>query len=244
VTLVEVALDDVAGVRVAEAAGAGRLEICAALADVGGITPSLGFVQEVVARVERIPIVVLIRPRGGDFVYAPDEVRVMVRDIAALRELGVGFAVGALTPEGDLDEPAMRELLAATDGAPVTFHRAIDSTRDLVASVDRVAELGADRVLTTGGRRTALEGAEVLRALVERTAGRVTIVAGGSVRATNAARLVAASGVTELHLRAAVERDSRATWSRPGQDYDTVRVSATDGDLVRAVVAAVAGAPA
>jgi copper homeostasis protein len=223
VTLVEIALDDVAGARVAEEAGASRLEICAGLADVGGVTPSLGLVEEVLERVERIPVMVLVRPRGGDFVYSAEERRVMVRDVAALRGLAaggldVGFVIGALTPEGHVDEPVVRELLAAAEGASVTFHRAVDATRDLAASVDRLAELGVDRVLTSGGRRTALEGAGMLRSLVGRTAGRLTIVAGGSVRAANAARLVAETGVAEIHLRAAVERGSHPPRSKPQQD--------------------------
>lgn len=241
-TLVEIALDDVAGARIAELAGAGRLELCADLG-VGGLTPSVGFVEEVAATVERIPRMVLIRPRGGDFVYAEEEVRVMVRDLAALRGAATGFVVGALTPDGEVDVPALRRLLDAAEGAPVTFHRAIDSTRDLHASAEALAGLGVDRVLSAGGRRTALEGAPALRRLVDELAGRMTVLVGGGVRAANATRIVAATGATEVHLRAQTERGPRAVWRNPEQDYDGP-VGATDADAVRAVVAAVAGGSA
>ncbi|GAB3797016.1 copper homeostasis protein CutC [Humibacter antri] len=245
-TLVEIALDDIVGARIAELAGAGRVELCGSLAENGGTTPSLGFVREVVEQVDDIPLVVLVRPRGGDFVYSPDELRVMVRDLAALRDLdaGIGFVVGALTPDGAVDSPALLELLAAAEGAPVTFHRAIDSTRDLIASVDLVAEMGVHRVLSSGGRRTALDGVRTLRSLIERTAGRLTVVVGGSVRPENAARIVSETGATEIHLRAAFQRTPQENWSNPEQDYGSARVSATDGRIVRAVVTAVAGARA
>lgn len=244
-TLVEIALDDVAGARVAESAGADRLELCAGLADNGGTTPSIGFVAEVAERVKRVPLMVLIRPRGGDFVYTPEELAVMTRDIGALRAtVDCGFVFGALTPAGEVDAAATRALLDAAAGASVTFHKAFDSTRDLDAALAALIDLGVDRVLSSGGRRTALEGAGVLRRLRERADGRLAVVAGGSVRAANVAALVAESGVAEVHLRAAVPRPSAAEWANPEQAYDAAPVSSTDGAAVRAVVDALRGGAA
>ena len=244
-TLVEIALDDVAGARVAEAAGADRLELCNGLADNGGTTPSVGFVAEVAESVERVPLMVLVRPRGGDFVYTPEELAVMVRDIELLRTVAdTGFVIGALTPDGEVDAAATRSLVIAAAGATVTFHKAFDSTRDLDASLETLAGLGVDRVLTSGGRRTAAEGAGRLRELRERAADRLTIVAGGSVRAANVAGLVAESGVTEVHLRAAVPRPSAAAWANPEQGYAAAPVSTTDGEAVRGVVEALRGGAA
>jgi copper homeostasis protein len=245
-TLVEIALDDVAGGRIAQESGAGRLELCSSLAENGGTTPSFGFVREVVDRVQGIPLMVLVRPRGGDFVYARDELQVMRRDIEGLRELapGIGFVFGALTSSGEIDVAATRDLVGACAGAPVSFHKAFDSTRDLPAALETLLGLGVDRVLTSGGRRTALDGVDVIRSLVAQAAGRVTIVAGGSIRAENVAAVVAGSGVTEVHLRAPRHRPSASDWSNPEQGYDIADVMATDGQSVRAVLAALDGTAA
>jgi copper homeostasis protein len=234
VTLIEIALDDVAGARLAEQCGAGRLELCNGLADNGGTTPSAGFVQEVTASLREIPVMTLVRARGGDFVYSRQELAVMRRDIELLRAAApTGFVIGALTPDGEVDVPAVRELVSAASGAPVTFHRAFDSTRDLARSLDTLAQLGVTRILSSGGRGTALEGADTLRTLGERAAGRVILVAGGRVRPGNVAEIIARSGVTEVHLRAAVPYASRSRHANPSQPYDTAPVSVTDAAQVR-----------
>jgi copper homeostasis protein len=237
VTLVEIALDDVAGALIAEQSGAHRVELCSALAD-GGITPSIGLVREVAARLS-IPMMVLIRPRAGDFVYSPDEVRVMLADIEAVRSAApsAGFVIGALEASGVIDVEAVRQLIDACGEASITFHKAFDSTPDLTASLETVIGLGAHRVLTSGGRRTALDGGAVLRALIEQAGDRVTIMAGGSIRAGNVGEVVASTGVTEVHLQAAGVRASVSTWSNPEQGYEAASVSATDGGVVRAVLA-------
>jgi copper homeostasis protein len=210
VTLVEIALDDVAGALIAEQSGAHRVELCSALAD-GGITPSIGLVREVAARLS-IPMMVLIRPRAGDFVYSPDEVRVMLADIEAVRSAApsAGFVIGALEASGVIDVEAVRQLIDACGEASITF---------------------------SGGRRTALDGGAVLRALIEQAGDRVTIMAGGSIRAGNVGEVVASTGVTEVHLQAAGVRASVSTWSNPEQGYEAASVSATDGGVVRAVLA-------
>lgn len=243
-TLLEIALDDVAGARLAEQCGADRLELCNGLADNGGTTPSAGFVHEVVASLREISVMTLIRARGGDFVYSREELAVMRRDIEVLRAAGsAGFVIGALTPDGEVDVPAVRELVAAADGAPVTFHRAFDSTRDLARSLDVLAELGVSRILSSGGCSTALEGAEILRSLAEHAAGRLVLVAGGRVRPDNVAEIIARSGVTEVHLRAARPYASRSRYANPSQAYDAAPVSVTDAAQVRRLAEVLRGGP-
>jgi copper homeostasis protein len=232
VTVVEVCLDDVAGAGVAESAGADRVELCAGLAE-GGTTPSIGMVEAVLGTVHGIGVNVLVRPRGGDFVLTSEEVGVMCADIRALQRLRaaspvpVGFVLGALTPDGEIDVPVVRTLSEVCGDAPVTFHRAFDATRDLAAALDVLVELGVDRVLTSGGRATALEGADVLAELVERAAGRITVMAGGSVRAGNVAAVVARTRVPEVHLRAAVVVPGRSRHRNPHLPYDTGERSVT-----------------
>lgn len=206
-TLLEICLDDIDGAVIAEQRGADRIELCAGLIE-GGTTPSLGTVQTVLRQVERIGVQVLVRQRGGDFVFSAAEVDAMCADIEAIRSLPasadvrLGFVIGALRPDGAIDRDATRRMLAACGDAPVTFHKAFDETPDLEEALDVLIELGIGRVLTSGGPGTAAEGVEVLARLVRRSAGRIAILAAGGIRPHNAADLIARTGVGEVHLRA------------------------------------------
>lgn len=204
-TTVEICIDDVEGATIAQACGADRVEVCAALSE-GGTTPSIGLVSSILARVQRIGVQVLVRPRAGDFVYSAAEVDVMLADIAAVRALPaavpVGFVVGALTADGAIDTAVLSRLVEAAGPCPVTFHRAFDTLPDLPAALPTLIAAGVARVLTSGGAPTAAEGAGVLRELVAVAGGRLQVLAGGSVRGPNVAALVAGTGVPEVHLRA------------------------------------------
>jgi len=189
---VEISVESVRGARVAAKAGAARVELCAALSD-GGLTPSPALIEAVAPIIDAH---VLIRPRAGGFHYDRDELDLMLRDIALAREHGAaGIVIGALTPAGEVD-PACAEFVAAASGLPVTFHRAIDVSADSRRAYDRLATLGFTRVLTSGRRRSALDGAALIRAMV---GGPVEVMAGGGVRAANAAQVLAATGVQDLH---------------------------------------------
>lgn len=162
---------------------------------------------QVVKRV-KIPVHVLVRPRGGDFVFTDDDLAVAVHDIEAARAAGAsGVVVGALSVDGTVDEKATSAMIAAaraetesgTAAASVTFHRAIDVSRDLLEAVDTCASLGVDRILTSGGQLTAAEGAAMIKSMVHRAAGGVVILAGAGVRASNVAALLEATGVSEVH---------------------------------------------
>lgn len=201
--LVEACVDSVASAIAAERGGAGRLELCDNLFD-GGTTPSAGMIDAVKEHV-RIPVFVIVRPRGGGFVYSGDELDVMRRDIEiASRFSADGVVLGALTIDGRVDVERTRELVAAAGALRVTFHRAFDLTRDRAEALDAVIASGAQRVLTSGGAATAIDGADEIASLVARAGGRLEVMAGGGVREENVAELVQRSGVREVHVRGTV----------------------------------------
>ena len=218
-TLVEICVEDVPGARAAEACGADRVELCADLLE-GGITPSIGMVGTTLAAVSRIGVQVLVRPRGGDFVYDADEVASMLADIAAIRrlptEVRVGFVVNALTADGRVDEAVTARLVAACGDAPITFSRAFDEVVEQPAALDELARLGVHRVLTGGGRGPAADHHEELRALVGHAGPRIGVLAAGGVRAANVAELVEVTGVEEVHLRSPAPPGSRSRTSASG----------------------------
>src|SRR5689334_2750303 len=203
----EICVDSIAGVRAAERAGAARVELCAGLIE-GGITPSLGMI-EAAARDARVGVQVMIRPRGGDFVYSPEELAVMERDIAAAKRAGAtGIVLGLLTPDGDVDVEATRRLVGLARPLPVTFHRAIDMSRDAVAALDALIGLGIERVLTSGQEATALEGSALIAALNRRAAGRIIVMPGGGITPRTVARVLAETAASEVHFAALAELGS------------------------------------
>lgn len=198
--LFESCVDSLDAALASVAGGARRLELCAHL-DVGGTTPDAGLVREVVEAVP-VPVFTMVRPRGGAFVYGEAEVDAMVRDIRLMRAAGAhGLVFGALRADRTVDDAVMRRLLSHARPLPVTCHKAFDETPDLLAALDTLVTLGVDRVLTSGGRPTAAEGAAMLAALVARAGEAITIVAGGRVRADTVAALLWQTGVREVHAR-------------------------------------------
>lgn len=194
----EVSTDSVDGAAAAEEAGAGRLELCANLLD-GGTTPSAGTIELCRERV-RIPVHVMIRPRPGDFSCSATELEVMTRDIESVKRLGAaGVVLGVLTEDRGVDAGGVRRLIEAARPLEVTFHRAFDVARDPLDVLERLIGLGIDRVLTSGQGRSAEEGIDLIRRLVERASGRIIILPGGGVTAANAGRIVRETGVREVH---------------------------------------------
>lgn len=202
---IEVCCSTLEEVGRAAAAGAVRVELCAAIA-LGGITPSAGVIESVVKADLGIDINVLIRCREGGFCYNSDEVEAMCRDIEFCRELGVhGVVIGALTEQGDIDVEACRKMISAAGGISVTFHRAFDVCRDAESALEQIIALGCDRLLTSGKRPTAEQGAELIARLVEQAAGRIVIMAGSGVRAENIANIEQTTAATEFHSTAAAD---------------------------------------
>ena len=193
----EVCVDTPAGLAAAVAGGADRIELCAALS-LHGLTPAPGLMAQA-ARMD-CPVYAMIRSRQGDFVYGPADLDAMRRDIDAARDFGLaGVAVGANRSSGELDLDALSALRAHAEGLGVTLHRAFDLVTDLGAALEAAVELGFERILTSGGQRTAPAGAEQLTALVSQAAGRISIMAGSGLNADNVADLIARTGVREVH---------------------------------------------
>lgn len=179
--LIEVVASTVHSCVEAQQGGAGRIELCSALG-AAGITPSSGLL-EVVKRHISIPVYVMIRPREGDFTYSKDEVEVMKREIDLLGASGAdGFVFGALTGEGFIDIALTRELVAHCGKIPVTFHRAVDCTPNLIEAVNQIASCGCERILTSGGKKSGPEGKETILAMHEAAQGKIRIMPGGGIK--------------------------------------------------------------
>lgn len=202
--LVEACVESLEEALTAERAGADRLELCDNLA-VGGTTPRSALLAAVKQQV-RIPVAVMVRPRGGSFVFSRVEVDSMYRDIAMAQSLGAdALVIGVLDAAGRVDAGLTRSLVARAKGIPVTFHRAFDEVTNQRAALDALIGAGVSRVLTSGGAATAIEGADALAELVRRAAGRIRIMAGGKVRGVNVRELVTRSGVEEVHARSELD---------------------------------------
>ncbi len=205
----EICVDSLASALAAESGGADRIELCVAM-ESGGVTPSSGLIAGVCAKL-RIPVHVLVRPRPGGFRYSRDELAIMRRDVLAARELGAdGVVIGVLNARGTVDAPAMSGLLRAARPMNVTFHRAFDQIADRGRALGVLADLGVDRVLTSGGPRTAFAGRARLGELVESAGNRIAVMAGGRITLSRVARIVADSGVREVHVGSAVTSSDEA----------------------------------
>jgi copper homeostasis protein len=209
----EIAAGSLASAQAAQEGGADRVELCGSLAE-GGITPSYGVIATTRDRV-RLPIYVLIRPRGGDFLYSDAEFEVMQRDIESCAHLGCdGVVIGALTDDGAID-PRCHGLVAAAGKLGVTFHRAFDASADLQRSLEDVVALGCERILTSGGRANALQGADLIAGLVRHAAGRIAIMAGSGIRSGNVADIARRTGAREFHGSARGARPSQMRYRNP-----------------------------
>jgi copper homeostasis protein len=197
----EICVDSVAGVQAAKEAGAHRAELCAALIE-GGITPSRGMMREA-RKIPGIQIQVMIRPRGGDFLFDEDEFEIMKADIDTAKAEGAdGVVIGLLNPAGIIDEERSRELIARAKPLSVTFHRAFDMTPDPFAALETLISLGVDRVLTSGQEASVLEGLPLITELVRRAGDRIIVMPGGGITSRNVDRIVDAAKPREIHFAA------------------------------------------
>jgi copper homeostasis protein len=199
--ILEICIDGVASARAAGNGGADRVELCANLPE-GGTTPSAGMIRSV-RRLFSGGLMVIIRPRGYDFLYTEDELEVMLEDIRVSRKLGAdGVVIGCLNADGTVDRERCDRLIEAAGSMDVTFHRAFDMTRDLGESLEAIQSLGVKRILTSGGKSDVPTGAAVIADLVKQSAGRVSLMPGGGVTPENLAEIVESTGVREIHLSA------------------------------------------
>lgn len=242
--LIEICVEGIDGLVAAQEAGADRAELCASLVE-GGLTPSLGVIRQALA-VATIPFHVIIRPRGGDFLYSELEYQSMLDDVRACRELGVaGVVIGCLTADGRIDEARMQALTAAARPMKVTCHRAFDMTRDPEEAVEALVRVGVDRVLTSGQRATALAGIDILRRTHEAARGRLLIMACGALDERNIAEVLRRSEADELHFAALTTVSSGMSFQNPdvgmgGTDVEReFELTLTDREAVRRTIAAV-----
>jgi len=210
----EICVDSVAGVRAAKEARAQRVELCANLLE-GGITPSLGMIRQA-RKVSGIAVNVIIRPRGGDFLFNDDEFASMRADIEAAKAEGAdGVVIGLLTAEGEIDIGGTRELVALARPLSVTFHRAFDVAADPFRALETLIELGVDRVLTSGQEPSVLEGLPLIAVLMTRAGDRIIVMPGGGITARNVERIVAAAKPREMHFAALDSVESGMRFRRP-----------------------------
>lgn len=189
-------------VAAAAEGGARRIELCSALS-LDGLTPSMGMIRIVKERFPQLTLHVLVRPREGNFVYNDVELATMQSDIIECRKAGAdSIVVGALTPEGDIDLAAMQRLMEAADTLPVTFHRAFDVCHHPEEALEQVIALGCRRILTSGQQPTAEQGIPLLHRLNQQADGRIILMPGGGVNATNAPLILQQTGCQEIHASA------------------------------------------
>jgi copper homeostasis protein len=240
--LIEICVEGIDGLLAAQAAGADRVELCAALIE-GGITPSVGTVRMALAHAT-VPFHVIVRPRGGDFLYSEPEFRSMLEDVDQLRGMGVaGVVFGCLTPQGEIDEPRMRELVECAGPLSVTCHRAFDMTRDPAEALEALIRCRVSRVLTSGQRDTGLEGADMLAKLVRQAGERIIVLGCGALENGSIRQVLDRTGLKEMHFAAPADAASGMAYRNPrvgmgGSDLDReYRTVVTDADLVRRTIA-------
>ena len=228
----EICANSVASCIAAQEGGADRVELCSGIPE-GGTTPSFGMIRKARASID-IGLNVIIRPRGGDFLYTSDELEEMVHDIRVAKELGAdGLVFGCLTKEGNVDKEAMSILMEAAEGLPVTFHRAFDHSADPMRALEDIIDLGCARILTSGCRPTAMQGACLLGELVKAAGERIIIMPGCGVNEGNIAEIARLSGAREFHFSAREPVESGMIFRNPDvamgseeDPYGTVRTTA------------------
>ena len=216
--ILEICVDSLESARAAVAGGADRLELCAALST-GGLTPYVHLLEQIRAQSD-IPVRCLMRPRAGDFLYAKEEIEMMVHQIGALRQAGAnGFVIGCLTPEGELDGYAMEPLLEAAAGCGITLHRCIDVSKDPCKTYLDAKALGIDTVLTSGGAGSSLAGMETigkLLALRDQYDGPEVLIGAGVNARVIAAFRVRYPQARAFHMSGKTDVESRMRFRREG----------------------------
>ena len=212
--ILEICLDSVESAIAAQQGGANRVELCDNLLE-GGTTPSAGTIALARKNID-IDLNVMIRPRGGDFCYTDVEFEVMKYDIEQAKRLGAnGVVIGLLNPDGSVDAARTGALVELARPMSVTFHRAFDMTRDPQAALETLVKLGLDRILTSGQENSVLEGLDLITELVRQAGERIIIMPGGGVTERNIQKIVAQSGVKEIHMLGTVSFESPMTYRNP-----------------------------
>lgn len=225
----------------AEKYGADRIELCDNYPE-GGTTPSHGAVRHSLEKLE-IPLNVMVRPRGGDFLYSRHEYETMKKDVSTIKELQAnGIVVGFLKSNGEVDLEKTKEMVELADPMEVTFHRAFDMCRDPLSALEQLKETGITRILTSGARQTVTEGVGLLSKLVEKAGDKISIMPGCGVNSTTLGSLMEKTGAKEFHSAAQTFENSRMEYfnrnvSMGGvESVDEYRMVSVDGDEIKAMV--------
>lgn len=236
--LLEVCVDNANGLAAAVDGGTDRIELCSSL-ELGGLTPSYGLMK--LAAKAPLPVHCMIRPRGGDFTYTEADLGQMLHDIDMARDLGLtGVVFGALADDGKLDSVFLDRLVRRADGLDLTLHRAFDCCGpDFDRAIDTAIDLGFDRILTSGGEKTALEGLPALERIFNKAGNRIIVMPGSGLNMSNVGKLVATLPVREVHASCSKDMACpEGPEKRLGFTGNDVRK--TDADTVRSLKAALA----
>jgi copper homeostasis protein len=236
--IIEIVVYNIESALIAQRGSANRLELCDNPGE-GGTTPSLGII-ETVRKKTNIDLFVMIRPRGGDFLYSNEEFEAMKKDIVTAKRAGAdGVVLGILTSNGRIDTARCTELIQLARPMQVTCHRAFDMTRDLTLSLEECITCGFDRILTSGGKLKAIDGAEMIAQLITQSAGRIQIMPGSGVSETNVQDLVSKTGATEIHFSAVQQKESPMEFRNPyisgmgGDQGGEFKLRTVDADRVK-----------
>ena len=243
---IEICANSVESAAKAEEGGAYRVELCAGIPE-GGTTPSFGEIRMARQLLQQTKLHVIIRPRGGDFLYTQLEQEIMLHDIKVARQLGAdGVVFGCLTAEGNVDVPAMKKLMNAVGDMSVTFHRAFDMCRNPMEALEDIIELGCHRILTSGQEATAPAGIPLLKELIEKADGRIIIMPGCGVKPSNILELAEETGATEFHFSGRSSLESDMIYRNPKVSMGgTVKIEeyqrdVTDVEIVKEAVSILA----
>ena len=243
---IEICANSVESAAKAQEGGAYRVELCAGIPE-GGTTPSFGEIRMARQLLQQTKLHVIIRPRGGDFLYTQLEQEIMLHDIKVARQLGAdGVVFGCLTAEGNVDVPAMKKLMNAVGDMSVTFHRAFDMCRNPMEALEDIIELGCHRILTSGQEATALAGIPLLKELIEKADGRIIIMPGCGVKPSNILELAEETGATEFHFSGRSSLESDMIYRNPKVSMGgTVKIEeyqrdVTDVEIVKEAVSILA----
>lgn len=243
---IEICANSVESAVKAQEGGAYRVELCADIPE-GGTTPSFGEMRMARQLLQKTKLHVIIRPRGGDFLYSQLEQEIMLHDIKVARQLGAdGVVFGCLTAEGNVDVQAMKKLMNAVGNMNVTFHRAFDMCRNPHEALEQIIELGCTRILTSGQEANAVKGIPLLKELVEQADGRIIIMPGCGVNPNNILQIAEETGASEFHFSGRTSQESGMIFRNPKVSMGgTVKIEeyqkdVTDPDIVKAALAVLA----
>lgn len=243
---IEICANSVESAVKAQEGGAYRVELCAGIPE-GGTTPSFGDIRMARQLLQKTKLHVIIRPRGGDFLYSHLELEIMIHDIKVARQLGAdGVVFGCLTSDGNVDIPAMKMLMNAVGNMDVTFHRAFDMCKNPQEALEQIIELGCSRILTSGQEADAFKGIPMLKELVKQADGRIIIMPGCGVNPNNIRRIAEETGTSEFHFSGRSTYESGMIYRNPKVSMGgTVKIEeyqkdVTNPEIVKAALAELA----